>query len=194
MGVLANSNEQMLEAVKAVSNKLKIKEPSLAELRSTDARLLLKELGVGTFRAWRMLSFCQNYLTRMPSPPLTKGMHELLLESKSTCVLGIVSTSTEKRIADFIKTHQLDGVFDFIYSSVPLWGKDRVLWKLSCEYPALKFLYIGDEERDIICGQKAGYRVIAVSWGAKDSSFLKRYAPDYFVSTVGMFRDLLKSL
>lgn len=192
-GVIADSNEQMLEAIHAACKKLKVTVPSVEELRTSDARVMLKKMGLNTLRVLQMVRFCQNYLTKMPSPALIEGMRELLAEAKSTSVLGIVSTSTKKRIEDFISVHKLEGNFDFVRSSVALWGKDRVLWELSCEYPALKRLYVGDEERDIISGQKAGYAVISVAWGAKSEAFLASYRPDYSIGSVAMFRDLLKA-
>jgi phosphoglycolate phosphatase len=192
-GVLAESNEQMLEAIQAASKKMKLKLPPIEELRKTHAREMLKKMGVGPFKAWRMVSFCQNYLTHLPSPPLKAGMKELLEEAKGTFTLGIVSTSTDKRIKDFIHAHGLASSFDFVHASVPLWGKDTILWKLSCERPSLKLLYVGDEERDIISGQKAGFQVISVSWGAKNGDFLQSCRPDYYVNTVELFRELLKA-
>ncbi len=192
-GVLAQSQLQMHEAIVHVALKMRLKLPSVEELRSSDARLLLKKMGVGKLRALWMVYQCQRYLQKKEAPPITQGMKELLLDIQSSFVLGIVSTSPRSRIESFLKREGLEDCFDFIRAPVSLWGKDKALWDVSLSHKGLKLLYVGDEERDTICAHKAGYQVISVPWGAKDGEFLKSYRPEYFVETVEVFERLLKS-
>lgn len=191
-GVLANSSEQMLEALISVTKKMGIKVPELHELRTLDVRALLKKMGVGKLRAWWMVRQCQKYLSKQKAPPIVEGMKELLMEIKGSYVLGIVSTSPKKRIQEFLEREGLSAHFDFLNAPVSLWGKDRALWDISLKYKHLKLFYMGDEERDTICGHTAGYQIISVGWGAKDGSLLKTYRPEYFVDNFKSLTSLLK--
>lgn len=192
-GVLAQSQTQMHEAIVHVASKMRVQLPSIEELRSGDARLLLKKMGVGKLRALWMVFQCQRFLEKKEAPPITAGMRELLLEIQPRFVMGIVSTSPRARIESFLKREGLENCFDFIRAPVTFWGKDKALWDVSLSYKGLKLLYVGDEERDTICAHTAGYQVISVPWGAKDGDFLKKYRPEYFVESVEVFGRLLKS-
>jgi len=192
-GVLAQSQSQMHEAIVHVARSMRVQLPSIENLRTQDARMLLKKMGVGKLRALWMVYKCQRYLQKLEAPPITQGIKELLMESRTHFVMGIVSTSPRARIESFLKREALENCFDFIRAPVPLWGKDKALWDVSLSYKGLKLLYVGDEERDTICAHKAGYQVISVPWGAKDGDFLKSYRPEYFVENVEVFGRLLKS-
>lgn len=192
-GVLANSTAQMLEALQFAIKKMGLKMPEVHELRSLEARYLLKRMGVGKLRAWWMVHLCQKYLSTQKAPPLVEGMKELLMDLKDTYVLGIVSTSPKKRIQEFLLREGLEKHFNFIKAPVVLWGKDRALWNISLKYKDLSLFYMGDEERDTIAGHKAGYQIISVGWGAKEGALLKTYRPEYFVDNIASLKSLLKA-
>ncbi|MEZ4816159.1 MAG: HAD hydrolase-like protein [Bdellovibrionota bacterium] len=191
-GVLADSYEQLLEVTKYVTQKKKIALLPPAELRKMSSQEAFKKMGISSCRALSLVKMSQKELAKRDLPSIKLGMKELVLGLDDSFILGIVSSSPEKRILDFLKKEGLDSSFEFIHASLPLWGKERVLWKYSVKYQGLNFLYVGDEERDIVAGHNAGFRVISVFWGAKDGDFLKSYRPEYIVETPERLSLLLK--
>lgn len=55
-------------------------------------------------------------------------------------------------------------------------------------------LYIGDSEVDINTAKNAGVKVMAVSWGFRDKSFLEQQNADYLVDNTTQAKEIIDSL
>ncbi len=192
-GVIAQSQTQLLEAMQKVAKQMNIELPSPEVLRNTEARLGLKQMKMGPLKAYRFVSACQKSLELEPSPPIFAEMKELLVELRKTFVLGIVSSSHPKRISTFLEREQLNDIFGFVKTGVPLWSKHKVLWDILVQYKPSKAYYVGDEERDILAAQKAGVQSVAVGWGLKSAELLQRYSPTFFAESPKNLLALMKS-
>jgi len=194
-GVLAHSHEQLHQTVLDVCKSMRLAEPSLDDLKTKSAKEVLKIMGLGPLGTLRFVSLSRKLLGRKEIPLLERGMREFFTGwDKEDCILGIVSSSLQGRIHEFLEREKINMHFSFVSGGISLWGKDRALFDLTVKYRPLKALYVGDEERDIVSGHKAGYQVIAIGWGVKSSNFLKSYGPDYFVESPETLAELIKIL
>ncbi len=91
--------------------------------------------------------------------------------------LGILTLNSRKNAATFLEKNNLN-FFEFIHSSGIL-GKERELKKLKRKGGI--FIYIGDEDRDIRAGRRAGVKTVAVTWGLSSRNALLRQKPDILI-------------
>jgi HAD superfamily hydrolase (TIGR01549 family) len=110
---------------------------------------------------------------------------DLLNELKENYKFGIISSNSEENIREILKDHNIENLFEFIYSESSLFGKSRVIKKVIKKY---KFnlediIYVGDEDRDIIAAKRSKIKIIAVTWGFNSKEKLLREKPDYLVDT-----------
>lgn len=192
-GVLLRSHEQMYQAISAACERYSLPRLSVDELRKCSSQELIDKLKIGTLRAFQMTRFCRNYLEALEFEGVDQNILRLLESESRTSIMGIVSSSSQKRIERFLQKEKIGSYFKFIDASVGLWGKSQRLASLSKQYSGLIHLYFGDEDRDILAAKKARYSSIAVGWGAKDPDFLKRAGPTYFVNTPEQLERLLKA-
>ncbi len=194
-GVLANSNQQLFETIQVVSKKMKLKLLSAEELQNLESRTLFKMMGIGPLGILRFVWLCRKELSTKELPPIFEGMSEVLHAARNrNFTLGIVSSHETSRIYSFLKRENLESLFSFVEGGTSLWSKDKSLWKLSVRFPTLNALYIGDEERDIVSGHRAGYGVISVTWGVKSSNLLKSFGPNYLVENPGNLLELINTI
>jgi phosphoglycolate phosphatase len=91
--------------------------------------------------------------------------------------LGILTSNSKENARSFLEKNNLN-FFDFINSSGIL-GKERELKKLKRKGGI--FVYIGDEDRDIKAGRRAGVKTVAVAWGLSSRKALLREKPDILI-------------
>lgn len=105
------------------------------------------------------------------------------LSRKNT--LGIVSSNSKTNIDKFLKQNNLDGYFKFIISSLSISEKGKKI-KIAIEKYSLDSndtFYVGDEVRDIEAAKKLHLRSVAVGWGFTSKKLLKKFNPDYLLSS-----------
>lgn len=103
-----------------------------------------------------------------------KGIKEVLEELSSRgFVLGIITSNSKRNVVDFLKESDLP-LFDFILTA-SLFGKEKKIRKIKKRGDVV---YIGDEERDVEAGRKAGVSTIAVTWGVSSEKHLLSAKPD----------------
>lgn len=110
-----------------------------------------------------------------------RGLAEILIQLKSQgFVMGIITTNSQKNVKAFLKQHDLN-IFDFVSSTSKIFGKSRSLKRLikTHNFKLTQAFYIGDEIRDIRAAQKAGIRMVAVTWGFNSKKALARHRPDF---------------
>ncbi len=194
-GVLANSNQQLFETIQVVSKKMKLKLLSAEDLQNLESRKLFKMMGLGPLGILRFVSLCRKDLATKELPPIFEGMLEVLHAALArNFTLGIVSSHATLRIQAFLKREKLENCFSFVEGGTSLWSKHQSLWKLSVRFPSLNALYIGDEERDIVSGHRAGYDVLSVTWGVKSSNLLRSFGPKYLVENPKELLELINTI
>lgn len=112
------------------------------------------------------------------------GIHDALTQLKlHGYPLGIVTSNTDENVRFFLEKYDLAGLFDFVRSGVPLFGKARVINQLLKAYPLGRdrVIYVGDETRDVEAARKTRIRVVAVCWGFNSKQALEEADPDALV-------------
>lgn len=120
-----------------------------------------------------------------------KNLREILFQLKSEgFYMGIITTNSVKNVKEFLTAHQLD-IFDFVSSTSKIFGKSQSLRKLvkKKNFKVEQAYYIGDEIRDIVAAQRAGIKMVAVTWGFNSKKVLKQHSPDYLINNPA---DLIK--
>jgi phosphoglycolate phosphatase len=82
----------------------------------------------------------------------------------------------------FLTKHDIT-VFDSLQSDTGLFGKDKAIKKFLRQNAITKerVMYVGDEIRDIQACQKAGVKIIAVTWGFNSREGLEMHHPDFLI-------------
>ncbi|MGP6174603.1 HAD family hydrolase [Corynebacterium sp. A21] len=108
---------------------------------------------------------------------MRSGAADLIHTLKSKGVmLGVVTAANQKSLTFDIEAAQLQGVFDFVHSSVA--DKENCLRNLKSEEG--RYLYVGDTAYDVLSARSAGYEAIAISGGYQSNARLQAAAPDHF--------------
>ncbi|MGB3073079.1 MAG: HAD-IA family hydrolase [Candidatus Moraniibacteriota bacterium] len=113
------------------------------------------------------------YRLLVPEVELFPGIRETLTTLRTLGYrIGIISSSERGTVLALIEKFGL--TIDFVYQG-SLFGKaktiEKTLTKEGLEKTAV--IYIGDEIRDIDACQKAGLKIIAVTWGLNDRGALE---------------------
>ena len=120
------------------------------------------------------------------------GIDKTIIELKNSKTnLFIASSNSPSNIKKYLKMHNLRDNFTRIYGNVGLLSKAKVISKIisTNNLNAEDTYYIGDEVRDIKAAQKAGIKVIAVSYGFNGKKILSKHNPDFLVDNS---QDILK--
>jgi phosphoglycolate phosphatase len=128
-----------------------------------------------------------------PFPQTEKMIIDL---KKEGLKLGIFTSNAKKNIEWFLKKHRLEKYFEFVDGGSGFFGKGRRLKKLLKKEKLKKeeVIYIGDETRDVIAGQKNRVKVIGVTWGINPRPVMAKYHPDYLVDSQQEIVSIVKKL
>jgi phosphoglycolate phosphatase len=188
-GTIVDTRQLFLEAIQHVCLQRGVSCPSLEVLRNFSAPEIFKKMGLSSLGVYFFVRDCRTYIRdhyRDLSP--CEGVSELLESLLSHPMserysLGILSSNKTKNIEVFLEKNSLRAFFKYVVGDVSLWRKSQALYRLMHQQKIYDGYYVGDEERDILAAQKSGYKSIAVSWGIKESVFLQKYNPTYFVNS-----------
>jgi phosphoglycolate phosphatase len=117
---------------------------------------------------------------------MIQGIDKTIIElKKNDTNLFIASSNSPSNIKKYLKIHHLRDNFTRIYGNVGLLSKAKVISKIisTNNLNAEDTYYIGDEVRDIKAAQKAGVKVIAVSYGFNGKKILSKHNPDFLVDS-----------
>ncbi len=112
------------------------------------------------------------------------GLADVLAEMKGRDIaMGILSSNDERNVRAFLRNHDLEGLFDFIHTTVKVWSKNTALKDLMKKYgiPPDGAIYVGDETRDITAARRLKTRVAAVTWGYNSAEVLAEHQPDFLL-------------
>ncbi len=132
-----------------------------------------------------------NYLDKFEVVEELKGT--LLEMKKKGWILGLLTSNKMRNVKAVFEKYNWD-FFDFYYSGLDIFGKDKVITKMlknKC-FNKEEVIYVGDEIRDVEACKKIGIKMIGVTWGYNSKKALKE--ADYLVDRPTDFRKLVLSL
>ncbi|MBV8885053.1 MAG: HAD-IA family hydrolase [Chroococcidiopsidaceae cyanobacterium CP_BM_RX_35] len=194
-----------LSTIVSITNRLArefnyrpISPDDLVELKNLNSRQIIHQSGISTFKLPFVMRKIKAELNREIQflKPIS-GIQATLTELKLQDIrLGIVTSNSKKNVMSFLKSNNLWDLFDFVYSSLTLFGKDKVITRiLRAEQLLLtEVVYVGDETRDIEAAKKINIKVIAVGWGFNSKEVLANQNPDFLIHHPNQLIDTIKYL
>jgi HAD superfamily hydrolase (TIGR01509 family) len=166
------------------SNKIDLKD--LPHYRRLGYKKAMKEVGI----RWTVLPKIVLFISRemkkhmdevKPYPQIVNVLKKL---QNDGVTIGVLTSNNAALVQDFFDAHDFPH-FDFVVSEKTLFGKEKALKRILKRYDLKKenVLYVGDEPRDITSCNKAGIKVIGVTWGVGGKEALEITKPDFQVNT-----------
>ncbi|WP_066379969.1 MULTISPECIES: HAD-IA family hydrolase [unclassified Anabaena] len=181
-----------VDALVSIANRLavdfgyvQITPEELKLLRNLSSREIIKYSGISVFKipflVKKVKTELKNKIQELkPIPGMKEALEELQIHGYK---LGIITSNSQDNVTAFLKSHQLDSYFEFIYSGVTIFGKTTIINNvLKQKQIKTQFvIYVGDETRDIEASKKAKIKVIAVTWGFNSPEILAKQNPDFLI-------------
>lgn len=108
--------------------------------------------------------------------------------------LGIVTSNSKRNVHKFLVNNNLEGYFDFVYSSINFLDKsariNNALVKHSLD--STETYFVGDETRDMKAAKLSEVKTIAVTWGIESKALLQKSYPDKVISTPQQLLKIIK--
>lgn len=184
-GTIANSLPLALDLFYKWSGRKPFTESEIQHFRDMHLREILTEIKIPLWKVARLLvSHRAEFGRRMDEVPAFAGVADTVKQlHKSGHKLHIMSTNSTQNIRKFIKTQQLDDIFDSVNGNVGIFGKTGALRLVLKRYKIAKdeCYCIGDEVRDIEAARRVGLKSAAVTWGYNSEKILKEHEPDFVV-------------
>jgi len=171
-----------------------INSSNLQEMKQSSIQDLMKKYGIGLLKLAKLITAVNKDIKQeIATVEFFPKMKPLLVKLAKKYQLGILTSNNVENVNDFLKKQQFENIFDFVYASKNLFGKDKVLSNLLKKYHLNKeeVLYFGDEVRDIEACQKMPIKIAAVTWGFNEKSLLASKKPSYLFSSPDEIADLL---
>ena len=193
-----------VDALVTIANRLAlefgyvpINSQELVLLRNLTAREIIKYSGVSLFKIPFMVIKVKGELKhKIPELTPIEGINAALIELHNQGYhLGIITSNSQENVNQFLKCHNLDYLFDFIYSGVTIFGKTTIINNVlrQKQFKPEVVIYVGDETRDVESAKKANIKVVAVSWGFNSSEALGKQNPDFLIHHPRELLDVIKS-
>lgn len=188
-GTIADTFSTLIDIVNRNPKKFGINgidQSEIPRLRGMSVKYLLEEFKIGIFRLPSFVKYLQKEMGKsVGSLDACPGMLELIkaLHQKNIR-LGILTSNSKSTVEKFLKQHNIDQYFDFVYSEKQLFGKHKALASILKKHKLDRHsvIYVGDEVRDIEASQRVGIHVIAVDWGFNTHEILEKHKPTNLVS------------
>ncbi|MEP3479697.1 MAG: HAD-IA family hydrolase [Fuerstiella sp.] len=139
-------------------------------------------------------AFLREFRSRLDSVTLHDGIRDVLQGLHAEGVRhAVISSNSKANIQQCLKSHQLDGLFDFVIGTSRVHGKQRRITKAlkSVRQSAKNVLYVGDEVRDVEACREIPLDVVAVEWGLNTAKALRESGPTYQVSRPHQLWDIV---
>lgn len=194
-----------LDAIVGITNRLakeygyKQTDPEqLAQIRNMSSRDIVRKSGISLFQIPFLLRRIKLDLSNdiQQIKPIG-GIKEALTKLTNQGVeLGILTSNSEENVRVFLKKHEMQDLFSFIYAEPTLFSKHKILNQLikKNNFIPEEVIYVGDETRDIEASKKIPIKVIAVSWGFNSEAALAKHNPDFLIHQPSELIDLMRSL
>lgn len=187
-GTLVNTKDFVIKTLNKLSGEFGydyIDEHDIQILRNTRSRNFLKVLGIPIWKAPFIVKKIKKLLAKeIDNMNFIDGMEDVLLELKQKGhTLGVLTSNSKENTTEFLKKYH-GKYFEPRYTGIGIFSKKRIFKKILKEkhLNSTDIIYVGDETRDIISSQKAGIKIIAVTWGFNSEKILKSLNPDYIAN------------
>ena len=197
-GTLADTLAFTINAASEINRSLHLlsdEKIDFEKFRSTDTIEFFKDLEIPTYKLLFFLYKYQRKQSReIDKVQVFQGLPEVLKNLKKNGIgLGIATSNSTKNVKLFLKNNNLD-TFDFIYSSIDYFHKNRIIERAIKKYGMEKenVIYVGDEIRDIKAAKEAGIKVASVTWGYNFENVLSKYKPDFIINRPEDLLNLFK--
>lgn len=103
--------------------------------------------------------------------------------SATNISLGILTSTGARDVLSFLNQQDFGEGVDFLYSSVPTWGKPKVLSALlkSSSIPPQSLLYVSANATNIKAISTSQVQIAAGTWGFSKRADLETYQPTYIL-------------
>ncbi|NEO29516.1 MAG: HAD hydrolase-like protein [Symploca sp. SIO3C6] len=194
-----------LDAIVSITNRLAIEfgykpitPEEIAQVRKLSSREIIKESGIPIFKIPFLIKRVkENLRSDIQQLNPVSGIKEALIHLHSEDkILGILTSNSEANVKDFLKQHDMQELFSFVFSANTLFGKHKVLRKIMIHnnWESHEVIYVGDETRDIVSSKKINMKVIAVSWGFNSEEALAEQNPDFLIAHPRELLEIIGSL
>lgn len=139
------------------------------------------------------------YFDFMNDSELYDGAHKTLSSLKSNNIkVSLLTTKAQDQAEKIISHFKLDEYFDLIMGrrdGIPHKPSPAPLLMICNELniDVSQTLMVGDTELDILCGQNAGAKTCAVTFGYRETDILKSYKPDFLINSLSEINHFINS-
>lgn len=197
-GTIADTLDAAVNIYNAIAPKYHCKPVKMEDkdiLRGKRPQDFFKDYGVTSFKLPFLLIHIRGELKKhIINTPLVKDISSALKDLKDAGYnLGILTSNSKENVDMFLFANKLTEIFDFIYSSKNIFGKDKDILHLLKNRNIKKdnVVYVGDETRDIEAAKRVGIPIIAVSWGFNTREILVAQGPSYIIDEPGELLNCL---
>jgi HAD superfamily hydrolase (TIGR01549 family) len=186
-GTIADTFEisvKILNQFKDEYNFEEITPKKIKKLKGESFAKIIKGTGISIFKTLTIARRVQKELNnQMDKVEIFKGMIKLFEKINKTGIkMGIMTSNSKKNVNKFLKENDIN-YFDYIYSGINLFGKNKLMKKILRERELREdeVIYVGDEIRDVEACKKVGIKMVAVVWGFNSKEGLKKAKPNWLV-------------
>jgi phosphoglycolate phosphatase len=184
-GTIADTYDTFVEIVNDLSEEFgyrPVNEEDLARFKKLSSREIIKQAEIPLVKIPLILHRVKAELrNRIHTLKPIQGMDSLLIKLKEDgYILGIITSNAKENVVAFLKNHDLEHLFEFIYSGTTLFGKHTVIER-ACRCYQLSpktVIYVGDETRDILAARKSRVVAVAAAWGFHSPEILLQHNPN----------------
>lgn len=198
-GTLADTLAFTVNAATEINRSLHLlsdEKIDFEKFRSTDTVAFFNDLEIPTYKLFFFLYKYQRKQSKsIDKVKVFEELPEILIKLKKNDIgLGVATSNSTKNVKLFLNNNNID-TFDFIYSSIDYFHKNKIIEKAMKKYGMEKenVIYIGDEIRDVKAAKEAGIKVASVTWGYNFESVLSKYNPDFIINKPEELLNLFKS-
>lgn len=188
-GTLVDSLNIVIELYNQLADKYHAKKIEQTDIEHLKGLSITEKSKFLDFKLYKIpflaLDIYKLYKHSIKNLILFAGIKELLEQLHDCGIqLAIVSTNSEQNIRECLQQNQIDVIHEIICSN-NMFGKNEDIKRFlkTHKLKEAEVIYVGDEARDIIAGQKSGVKVIWVSWGYDQIENANKEQPNYIVNS-----------
>ncbi|MGV2831142.1 HAD-IA family hydrolase [Myxosarcina sp. GI1(2024)] len=197
-GTIADTYQAIADIINQLSSEFGYKPVDREELlllKNLSSREIVKKTEVSLFKIPFLVKRVRRELAKEIAElkPIV-GIDTVLFQLKACGYrLGIVTSNDRDNVEIFLAKNNLSSLFDLIYSSTSIFGKHRVINRITKQNKLTRneIIYVGDETRDIRAARKSRIGIIAVTWGFNSGEILAEFQPDFLVNRPPEIVDIL---
>lgn len=185
------------KALKTVYNKVEESEDSIKSKIGIPVTEFFKSYPENDQKILLELYLKDNDDSQKNGVPFFDGVKEMLYRLKCRVKLGLISSKRKKPLLEWVKSENLESVFDVII------GKEDTLLNKPDAEPLKKAmqlakvlpnetLYVGDARYDVMCAHNAQVDACVVGWSAFGKDYFNDLAPELYALNTKYILDLVE--